>query len=250
MKSPALAGGGAVVRAQRLFRDRRHAGRRRRLFLLLLAAALLITVLGVGFAVANSSLVALRYVTVEGTSRLSVAQVLDAADVRAGTSLVWLDPEAVSRRVARLRPVAAVQVSRRWPHGLLIHVSERRPAAVVSGPSGSELVDAAGVAFASTAAPPQGLVKLQVVGPVPGAGERAAQAAMRVLAQLPTRIRGRVSALRASSSLDVTAELRDGRTIVWGAPVDASTKVAVLRTLLRHPARVYDVSTPSVAVTR
>jgi hypothetical protein len=44
--------------------------------------------------------------------------------------------------------------------------------------------------------------------------------------------------------------LSGGREVVWGDVEDATGKQAALTALLRTPARVYDVSTPSVAVTR
>ena len=94
-----------------------------------------------GWFLANSSLFALRYVTVEGTSRLTVAQVLDAAHVQQGSSLVRLDTGAIARRVDALAPVRRALVTRNWPHGLVIRVTERTPAAVAIGPGGDVLLD-------------------------------------------------------------------------------------------------------------
>jgi len=97
---------------------------------------------------------------------------------------------------------------------------------------------------------PDGLARVTVTAAVPGAGAAAAQAGMHVLADLPARLRRLVSDVAAPSVDDISVHLSDGRTIVWGSPADSGTKAAVLRALLRRPARVYDVSTPSVAVTR
>lgn len=242
--------GAVVVRAQRRFRARPHGGAGR--WRLRLAAALLV-VIGIGatgWFVANSSLVALHYVTVEGTSRLTPAEVLTAAKVRQGTSLVRLDPGAVARRVQRLRPVARALVSRHWPHGLVIRVVERKPAAVVDDDGRVELLDRTGVAFASAASAPPGLVRVDVAAPVPGAGDPAARAAMRVLAQLPAHVRAAAKTVTATSPLAVSVRLADGRTVIWGSASDGATKSAVLRTLMHRSARVYDVSVPTVAVTR
>jgi cell division protein FtsQ len=205
-----------------------------------------------GWLVVNSSLFDVREVTVEGTSRLSTGQVLAAAHVTGGGSLFRLDSAAIEQRVARLRPVASVSVSRHWPHDVLIRVVERRPTAVVTGPGPAMLLDADGVAFApvDTGAPHAELVDVRVDAPVPGAGEPAARAAMRVLAGLPAPLRQRVSRLLAPSPSEVRFELRGGRTVVWGSPTDSVTKVAVLRSLLHRHARFYDVSTPDVVVTR
>lgn len=246
----ASARAGVIVRAQRRFRARRHAGSRRALRRTVVIAVVL-GLLGLGgWLLANSSLVALRYVTVEGTSRLTVAQVLDAAHVHEGASLVRLDTTAIARRIDALAPVARAVVTRKWPHGLVIHVTERTAAAVAVGPDGATLLDATGVAFAPVASPPTGLLQVDVDAAVPGAGAAAAQAGMRVLAELPARLRHSVLTVQAPSPDAITIHLKGGRTVVWGSPEDAATKVAVLRVLLRKSASVYDVSTPSVAVTR
>jgi cell division protein FtsQ len=176
--------------------------------------------------------------------------VLTAAGVHEGTSLFRVDAGAIDRRVARLRPVAAVHVKRRWPHGIVIEVTERTPVGVVTDGGRTVLLDAGGVAFADVAKPPPGLVPVAVGAPVPGDGSASAQAAMRVLAELPSGVRGQVSAVSAPTPDAVRLHLANGRSVVWGSAAQGATKAAVLRTLLRRSAQVYDVSTPSVAVTR
>lgn len=241
---------GLVVWAQRRFTARRRATTGRWRTRLLVAVVAVAAIVITGWFLASSSLFALRYVTVEGTSRLTPHEVLTAAGVREGSSLVSLNPGAVARRVERLTPVAVAQVSRNWPHGLVIHVVERRPAGVVISAGSVELLDATGVAFASAPSAPHGLVTVDVPDPVPGPGEAAARTAMRVLAQLPKAVRAQVNSVTARSVDSVSVHLTDGRTVIWGSAAEGSTKAAVLRTLMRRHAQVYDVSTPAVAVTR
>lgn len=239
-----------VVRAQRRFKAKRKARTPRWRRWAIVAVLVAVTLGTTGYLLANSSMFALRYVTVEGTSRLTPTEVLNAATVHEGTSLFRLDPGAVARRVERLPPVADAVVSRKWPHGLIIRVVERRPAGVVMTAGRAELLDPTGVPFASVPRAPSGLVKVDVSDPVPGTGDNAARAAMHVLAELPAGVRSQVSSISAQSADNVTVKLADGTSIVWGSAADAATKAAVLRTLMRHHAQVYDVSTPTVAVTR
>jgi cell division protein FtsQ len=241
MRAPSV-----VVNAQRRFEARR---RRVPGWLLVLTGAVVAVVVGTWLAL-NSSLVDVREVTVEGTSRLTTGQVLAAAHVTGGDSLFRVDSAAVERRVEQLKPVDSATVTRQWPHGIVIRVVERRAVAVVTSGADPMLLDLEGVAFAPAGADAASLVDVQVGAPVPGAGEPAARAAMRVFATLPDRLRQQVHGVQAPSTTNVRLQLRDGRTIVWGSPTDNATKVAVLRSLLRRSARVYDVSTPDVVVTR
>jgi cell division protein FtsQ len=243
-----------LVRAESLFRARRRE-RRRRTARPVLLAAIATTVVGAALWVGYSSpVLRLTSITVKGTSRLATAQVLAAARVPTGGSLLSVPVAAVRRRVLALAPVAGVRISRSWPHGLVIDVTERRPVAVVltggRGDAGAVLLDAHGVAFATDATAPPGLLDLRVEpGPL-GAASAPAVAALQVWSQLPGAVRREVRWMSAGSTDDVTFALTRGSTVVWGSPAAGTDKLTVLAALLRHRAQVYDVSTPGVAVTR
>lgn len=244
-----------VLRAERAFSDRRRARRqqviRRRLVRPVVVLAVGVTIAGGAvWAAWSSPLLAVQTITVKGTSRLSAADVLAAARVPIGRSLLRLDPGRIQARVAALPAVRVVTVDRDWPHRLVIVVTERRPIAVVADPAGAELVDAAGVPFARTDAPPAGLVPLLLGAAVPGPGDADARAAVAVWSQLPRPLRKSVASIAASSPADVALRLTNRRTVIWGDPGETARKLAVLTALMTHPASVYDVSTPDVPVTK
>lgn len=251
-----------LVRAERRFRARRRAERRRTARPLVVAAALATLVAALVWTAYASPLlrldrVVVRGVTVDSTSRLTVAQVLAAADVPVGRSLVQVAPGPIQARVAALPPVAAVTVRRLWPHRLEIDVRERIPVAMAQAAVGVALVDATGVAFATQAVAPtsQPLLDLRLASPLePGAspGDPAAaqaRAALAVWRSLPGSWRRQVRWVGASSADDVSFGLARGATVVWGSPGQTADKLTTLTALLRHAARTYDVSTPAFAVT-
>src|SRR3954452_13983859 len=155
-----------LVRAESLFRARRRA-RRLRSARPALILAIVTTLVGgaawVGFA---SPMMRLSAITVKGTCRLSTDQVIAAAGLRRGLPLIEVPVGSVRRRVASLMPVARVRVDRDWPDRLGIAGTQRRAVAAVSagGRAGGDVVllDSAGVAFATAATVPSGLVDLRV----------------------------------------------------------------------------------------
>jgi cell division protein FtsQ len=249
-RSARAVAGAAVVSVTSRLRDRRRAERAHTVRTVLLLVAAAAVVAGTGWVALNSSLVAVREVTVEGTSRLSVGEVLAAADVPGGRSLFRVDPGEIAPRVERLPAVGSVTVTRDWPHRVRIEVVERQPVAVVEEPDGATLLDATGVAFARVASPPPGLVPVTLGGPAGAAGADDARAAMAVLRALPAQVRRQVDQLRAPSPVSVSLDLEGGRRVVWGSAEDGDRKATILLALLRRPAQVYDVSTPDVVVTR
>lgn len=239
-----------LVRAESLFRARRRAQRRRASRPLVLVALLTTLVLAAVWVGWQSPVLRLQKVSVNGTSRLSADEVLAAAHVRTGGSLLSVPVAQITRRVGALPAVASVHVRREWPHRLLISVVERRAVAAVAAGASVVLVDASGDAFATSAGSTDGLLSLQVPTPAVGSASPAARAALAVWAQLPPAVRRELSSITAPSPDDVSFRLARGATVVWGSPAQGAEKLGALAALLRTPASVYDVSTPSVAVTR
>lgn len=204
-----------------------------------------LTVAGI-WLVFFSSVLTVKHVDVQGESLLSRQQVLDAAQVPDGAHLAQLDLEAIRSRVGALAPVRRVDVSRDWPDGVLIRVTERQAVAVVSIGGRYQAMDADGVLFRSYPRPPVGMP--QVVSSA-GTSSAALAEAARVIAALPSRLAGRVDHVVVRGMDQVSLAMRGGATVVWGSDAQSALKAQVLAKLLLHPARVYDVSVPGQPVT-
>ena len=252
MTAPSTRRRATVVPAQdrldeRAAHERAHS-RRGWMRRLLLGLVVLLLWAGAGWVLLVSTWLAVDEVTVVGTSRLSVDEVAQAADVRVGVPLARLDLSAVEGRVRALAPVAEVSAVRSWPGTVLLEVTERVPVAVLAGRDGVRLLDATGVAFATVPEVPAGMLRIEVDRPM--AGDPATAAALQVAADLPPDLRARVTAVGADSPSTVTLALTDGRTVVWGSPGDTTTKAAAVLAMLPMEGRTFDVSAPGVAVRR
>lgn len=234
-----LAAKAALERSAR----RRRVGKR---VSLSLAAGLVVAALA--WLLLASPLLAVRTVAVSGTALLTPDQVRAAAAVVRGTPLARVDEGGVMRRVASLRAVAEVRVSRSWPSTLRLQVVERRPVAGIVTPRGVTLVDGTGTPFADAATMPAGLVRLQVARP--GPTDPTTRAALQVLTDLPTPMRRRVRIVRAVTTSSVTLVLADGRRILWGGVGDTALKLQAAEALLALPGTWYDVSRPAVVTRR
>jgi cell division protein FtsQ len=207
----------------------------------------LVAVLGLAGAGAwvalGSSLLDARSVQVVGTRELSADQVRAVAAVPLGTSMLRLDVDAVQARVAAVRGVAGVQVSRTIGGTVRIAITERTPLAVRPAPDGVHLLDATGTDYATVADAPPGLPELRVAG---GTGNGATMVAVTVLAGLPAPLRTQVLSVVAASPADVVLRLTGGREVRWGDVEDGARKAAVLIALLTQPGQVYNVSSPDL----
>ncbi|MFR9675088.1 cell division protein FtsQ/DivIB [Streptomyces sp. TR02-1] len=227
-----------------------------------LAAGVLTVVLGAFgvWALYGSAWLRVEEVSVSGTRVLTAGQVRDVADVPLGVPLASLDTQAAERRVRdRLRRVEHVRVTRAWPHGIDVRVTERRPVLVVhtgDGRSGSggryAEVDAEGVRFATVRKPPRGVPRLRVegAGDTPSAeafGPRALRrAGARVVTALPALVRKDVRSVRIRSYDRVAIELTGKRTVEWGAPEGGALKAEALAAVMKASpgAGRFDVTAP------
>jgi cell division protein FtsQ len=211
---------------------------------LLVLLALAAAAAWVGYA---SPFFAVRTVEVTGVRALTPQAVLDAARVEAGKPLLRLDSDAVRARVAALPRVSSAEVRRQWPHGVRIAVTERQTVAVLRIGSRFQLVDRTGVPFETVARQPRGVPLIVAGQPPPAASLRAAAG---VIAALPPGISRRVTTVRPDSPDSVVLHLAGGITVMWGSAEDSGRKAVVLVALMKHRAKVYDVSAPDAPTTR
>ena len=238
---------------QRAVRSRRRFARRQWLrrwlrWRYVIGSVLLVLLSAVAvWLVFLSSTLTVQHVDVRGEALLSRQQILSAAQVPAGEHLVELDLGAIRNRVAGLAPVERVDVSREWPDGVLIKVTERRAVAVVDINGEFQAMDRHGVMFRTYAKSPARMPR--VVAP-PTIGSSALAEAARVIAALPPGLAGRVDHVGVRGVDQVTLTMRaSGATVLWGSDAQSALKARVLVKLLAHPARSYDVSVPGQPVT-
>jgi cell division protein FtsQ len=203
-------------------------------------AAVLLVAVG-AWLVFFSSVLAVTGVQVKGTDVLSAAQVRSAAKVPHGVPLARVDLGAIQARVEDLAAVRSADVSRSWPHSVLISVEERQAVAFVARDGGYRGVDRSGVLFRDYPQRPTGLpeIQMQARTPVDALAEGAA-----VVAAMPDSLVRRVAYVDVRSIDNITLHLDRGATVTWGSADQSTDKAQVLAVLLAQKARAYDVTAP------
>lgn len=225
--------------------------RRRRAIWLGAAASVVLLVL-VTLGAAYSPLFGVEKITVVGASQLDAAAVESALSGQLGTPLPLVDESEIKAGLVGFPLVETYALEARPPHELVVRIVERTPIGVISTRAGYTLVDAAGVALATTPDAPSGHAVIDIQG---GLDSPAFTAVGRVMRSLPDSIRAQVTAVSASTPDDVTLTLGGTNTqVVWGSAEESAMKARVLETTMtaRPPASVstYDVSSPKAIVVR
>jgi cell division protein FtsQ len=244
--------------------------RRRRLILLGVVVA---SAIGVVWLIVQSPFLSVQHVQVQGATKATRLAVEQAAAVKDGSALLFLDTGAIERRVQTLPWVAKASVSRDLPNGITIKVVERLPVAWVRRPApvGSPpgtlgpvaVVDVSGVVLDDQPQPPAGLPEIVGLDRVPRRGEHVASRAPAAMAELPAPLRAQTAALVVRNGQGVlqlmpvpgggppaAEEVRLGRLDEVGQKGAAA--LAVLDQLLRDGDRVsyVDVRVPGSPATR
>lgn len=235
-------------------RDRQRFARRQRarrwMHWRVLAAAFVLVALVVTtiWLVFFSAVLSVDKVEVEGNRLLGPDRVRAVAEVPMGEQLALVDLEAISRRVAALAEVADVDVTRSWPDGVRIDVTERTAIAVVELGGRLRGLDAEGIVFREFKTAPKGLPRVR---PTTSTGSDALAEAAGVVAVLPGDLAARVDHVEVQTIDQITLVLRDGRQVLWGSAEQSELKARVLPELLAaQQAQVYDVSVPESPITR
>lgn len=225
--------------------------------IIILAVALVLLSAGTVWLLYGSQWTRVERVSVSGTRVLTPQQVREAADVPLGSPLISLDTDAIEARLRRKLPrIDSVDVSRSWPHGIGLKVTERTPVLLVQKGGNFVEVDDEGVRFATVSVAPKGVPALQLTLSRPGSraaslrrfGEdRLVREAVRVAGDIPAAVAHVTRSVKVRSYDDISLELNDGRTVGWGSGEKGAAKARTLTALMKAApdARHFDVSVPT-----
>ena len=226
---------------------------RNRRVVLVAVAGLVVSLIGLVFIAVYSPLLALRTITVDGTSRVSADQVIDAVDGQLGTPLALIDFGRITNELAAFPLIRSYVTQTVPPDTLIIHIVERAPVGALQAGGVFRLVDPAGVVIQESAERVPGLPIIDIgsadaTGPV-------FDSVVEVLLALPPNLLAQVDTVTASTKDDVSLILTGvGQRVTWGSADESARKAVLLAALIAatdpNQAGVFDVSAPSNGVFR
>ncbi|GAA4814662.1 cell division protein FtsQ/DivIB [Streptomyces ziwulingensis] len=229
-----------------------------RLRTVVVLAALLVAAGGVaGWLLYGSGWFRVERVTASGTRVLTPAQVRAAADVPVGEPLISVDTAAIEARLlAELPRLDAVAVTRSWPHGIGLKVTERTPVLLVRKDGKYVEVDDDGVRYATVSRAPRGVPALKLAVSRTGSAaaslrrfgeDRLVREAVRVAGRVPDAVARDARLVKVRSYDDISLELSGGRTVAWGSGEKGAEKARALTALMKATpdARHFDVRVPT-----
>ncbi|MEU4654162.1 FtsQ-type POTRA domain-containing protein [Streptomyces sp. NPDC023723] len=221
--------------------------------------AVLLVVLGgaVGWLLYGSDWLRVRSVSVSGTRVLTPAQVREAADAPVGEPLISVDIEAIEAGLKKKLPrIDAIEVTRSWPDGIDLKVTERTAILLVQNGDKYVEVDDAGVRFATISRAPKGVPLLELAVSHSGSSaaslrrfgeDRLVREAVRVAGRVPAAVARDTRLVKVRSFDDISLELSGARTVAWGSGEKGADKARALTALMKAApdARHFDVSVPT-----
>jgi cell division protein FtsQ len=200
----------------------------------------------------NSSLVAVRRVTIAGVSGPDAGQIRSALQSAAHTmTTLNVRLGALRTAIAPYPVVKHLQVSTHFPHGLRIEVVEQVPVAMISVGASQVPVSADGTLLRDADVTGAGALPTIAVDVAPGGGRvgGAALDDVRLLAAAPYAFLARVSQASSDPVHGLIAQLRNGPKLYFGAGSQLSAKwaaaTAVLAAASSGGADYIDVTDPS-----
>jgi cell division protein FtsQ len=241
---------------QRRVAIRRREGRRRLTWVV--AVVVVVAVVAAGWGLLHTGWFSADAVTVEGPHpQTSTAAILGAAHLEGRPPLISVNSGADAARVEALPYIASAQVSRHWPDGVTVTVTERVPTLVMAGPGSSwSILDGDGRTLQVVTARPAGLVVLVVH--TDGGGMTPARVghtlapeadgAVTVCRTLPAAFAAQVVSVTAAPDGTISLDLNSGITVQLGAATDLDAKYEDVASIIAHAsligAKVIDVSVP------
>ena len=220
-----------------------RASRRRRLTVAS-AVGVVVVLVGVLAVAVFSPILALRTISVEGTSAIPASQVQGALSSQLGTPLALIDDGKIRSELSHIILIRSYVTEVVPPNTLVVRIVERKAIGVLRSGAQFEQVDPAGVVLA-TSATPAGLPVIDIGKS--GVNSAGFAAVVKVLLAMPASVLAQVGSISATTLDNVSLTLSQGNhTVLWGSADQSDLKAAVLATLLKNCANqpVLNVTAP------
>ncbi|MCS7172266.1 MAG: FtsQ-type POTRA domain-containing protein [Armatimonadetes bacterium] len=188
------------------------------------------------FSFPHSSLFAVRTVVVLGNQTLPESEILRWAELHTGVPLARIRTEEIAARLLRHPHIRTAQVEFRWPHTVVLRITERLPALAVVAEGHVLVVDGEGIVLDGER---EDLLPLLVAFRVPPAPPGTPltspqlQAAVRALAALPKEVRDRLLLVRLLPEGELSLQLRIGPWVRVPLEGDLQRNVEVAEAVVR-----------------
>jgi cell division protein FtsQ len=219
-------------------------GSRRRRLTIAGGIGLVVVLVGVLAIAVFSPILALRTISVQGTTAIPVGQVQNALSGQLGTPLALLDDGKIRAELSHIILIRSYVTEIVPPNTLVVRIVERKAIGAVRAGSGYEQVDPAGVVLAKSSTP-AGLPIIDIGKS--GVDSAGFAAAVKVLLAMPASVLAQVSSISATTLDNVSLTLSQGdHTIIWGSSAQSDLKATALATLLKECATqpVLNVTAP------
>jgi len=226
---------------------------RNRRIIIAVIVGTVVTLLALVLTAVYSPILALRTITVDGTTRIDAAEVVDAVDGQLGTPLALIDFGKITTELGAFPLIRSYVTETVPPDKLIIHIVERQPVGSLKQGTKFTLVDPAGVTVQESPERIAGVPLIDLAG-----GDTTSPAfasVVEVLLALPASLLAQVDSISAHTQDDVTLVLTGvGQKVTWGSADNSERKAALLAALIAVTdpslAGEFDVSAPSNGVFR
>jgi cell division protein FtsQ len=200
-------------------------------WVLIALAMCLVLAVGYRFWLRDSSLVTVEKVQVTGLTTKDAPRVRAAlASAAHSMTTLHVRHEVLEESIAAYPVVKALEVRTDFPHGLVIHVVEYRPAAIVAG------LPVAGDGTILRGIPVEGsLPKIEGAPHGNRLSDPAALHAARVAGTAPLALRSRLELIEVRAQDGIVVQMRDGPELIFGDATRAHAKWIAATRVLADP---------------
>lgn len=178
-----------------------------------------------------------------GQDVVKQSAVEQAVNPYVGMPLLKVDTAAIAQSLETEPWVSKAEVSRKWPRGLKITFTLRKPVAILQTDN-TPLLDGSGQILYYRKQAAGGLPTVTVPFKGQQADKVCLDAALGVWKVLPADLQKKIKLVKADTADTVTLELSDHKKVMWGENADNDLKLKVLKVMLPKGGKEFDISDP------